>query len=297
MLTILEAAKASADPMSAGVVEIFARTNPVLERMPFTNIGGSAYTYKIEDALPGIAFRGVGESYTSSTGVIAPQVERLTIAGGVSDFDRFTVKTQGGSRQEQDALKAKAFSLHWLKTFFDGDSEADPRQFDGINVRLTGNQVLGTSGGAALTLDAVDELIDAVQGGPDVIFLNKTLRRKVNKLVRAAGQATETVSDTFGRQLMSYAGIPLVAVETDASGNEILGFDEDDGAGNADTSSLYAVKFGMDALHGIQNGAMEVEDLGRMNDGVTYRTLIEWLSGMVIKHPRSAARLRYVNNA
>jgi hypothetical protein len=283
--------------MSAGVVEIFARTNPVLERLPFTTIGGSAYTYKIEDTLPGIAFRGVGESYTASTGIIAPQVERLTIAGGTSDFDRFTVKTQGGSRQEQDALKAKAFALSWLKNFFDGNSESDPREFDGLNVRLTGNQVLGTSGGATLTLDMVDELIDAVQGGPDVIFLNKTMRRKINKLVRAAGQSTEVVSDTFGRQLMAYAGIPLVAIVTDANGNEILAFDEDDGAGNADTASIYALKFGMDALHGIQNGGMEVEDLGRMDNGVTYRTLIEWYSGMCIKHPKSVARLRYVNNA
>ena len=44
-----------------------------------------------------------------------------------------------------------------------------------------------------LTLAKLDEMIDQVQGSPDVLFMNKTMRRKINALMRAAGQATETV--------------------------------------------------------------------------------------------------------
>lgn len=57
--------------------------------------------------------------------------------------------------------------------------------------------------------------------------MNKVMRRKVNALMRAAGQATETVSDAFGRQIQAYAGIPIGIVEDDAGSTPILGFDED----------------------------------------------------------------------
>ena len=71
-----------------------------------------------------------------------------------------------------------------------------------------------------LTLAKLDELFDAVQGGADVLFMNKTLRRKVNTLMRAAGQAQETVSDSFGRQIPAYAGTPIAVIEDDKDGNQ-----------------------------------------------------------------------------
>jgi len=64
MLTLLEAAKLTQDPLKRGVIEIFPRTSPVLERLPFFNVNGQAYKYNIEETLPGIAFRGINESYT-----------------------------------------------------------------------------------------------------------------------------------------------------------------------------------------------------------------------------------------
>lgn len=301
MLTMLEAAKLMTNPLAQGVVEVFAATNPVLERLPFIDIQGNAYRYNREGTLPGIAFRGLNEGYSESTGVLNPQVETLTICGGDSDYDRALVAMGAGSndiRAAHDAMKAKALALTWLKTFFDGDSSSEPREFDGINRRLTGAQVLDAgAGGAALTLDMLDRLIDAVQGTPTALLMNKTCRRKVSALVRASGAAIETVNDAFGRQLQAYAGVPIAVVEDDAEGNPILGFDEDDGAGNADTASIYAVKFALDGLHGIQTAPMDVRDLGELDTKPVLRTRIEWYSGLVVKHPKAAARLRYVNNA
>ena len=67
-----------------------------------------------------------------------------------------------------------------------------------------------------------------LSGSPDVLFMNKTMRRKVNTLMRAAGQATEQVGDAFGRPIYAYAGIPIGVIETDKDGNEILPFTEPD---------------------------------------------------------------------
>lgn len=171
MLTILEAAKLADNPLQSGIVEIYATNNAVLERLPFADIQGTAYGYNREGTLAGIAFRGIKEGYTESTGIINPQTEPLTICGGDSDYDVALVKMAGNNdvlRAAHDALKAKALTLTWLKTWFDGDSVANPREFDGLNRRLIGSQVIdaGAAGGATLTLAKLDELIDAMRGTP-----------------------------------------------------------------------------------------------------------------------------------
>jgi hypothetical protein len=124
----------------------------------------------------------------------------------------------------------------------------------------------------------------------------KSMRRKVTDL--AQGTATvQLTQDALGRPAIAYAGIPIGVVEDDATGAQILGFDEDDGSGNLDTTSIYALRFGLDAMHGIQTAAIDVRDLGELDAKPVLRTRIEWYPGIVLKHPRCAARLRYINNA
>lgn len=304
-LTLLEAAKLATDPLQRGVIEVFPRTSPVLERLPFLTVSSDSYKYNQEATLPGIAFRGIGEGYTESTGVVNPQVETLSILGGVSDVDRVLVKTQGNInnlRATHDGLKAKAAALKFTRTFFKGDNSTSPKEFDGLENRLTGDQVLdagSTSGGDALTLDKLDDLLDSVAGGADVLYLNKTLRRKVNTLVRAAGQASEIVSDSFGRQLQAYAGVPMAVIEDDETGAAILDFTEDNpGGGAAASSSIYACRLGVsEFVSGLQCGSMDVIDQGLYSGGTAYRTLIEWITGMAVFHPKAAARLRGIKNA
>ncbi|MBW2593397.1 MAG: phage major capsid protein [Deltaproteobacteria bacterium] len=303
MLTLLESAKLVTDPLQRGVIEIFPRVSPVLERLPFFGVNGQAYKYNQEQTLPGIAFRGINESYTESTGVVNPCVEALYVMGGISYVDRALVKTQGNVndlRATYDSMKAKAAALEYTKKFFKGSNSTDPNEFDGLDERLTGDQKIAagsTSGGDTLTLAMLDILIDAVQGSPDVLFMNKTMRRKVNSLMRAAGQAQETVSDVFGRQINAYAGVPIGVIEEDKDGDQILDFDEECPGGGSDVgTSLYAVRFGVvEYVSGLQAGIMDVLDLGL--NRTMYETLIEWITGMGVFHPKAAARLYGVKNA
>ena len=178
-LSLNETAKLEQDPLKRGVIEIFPRVSPVLERLPFFNVNGQAYKYNQEQTLPGIAFRGINQSYTESTGIVNPQVEALYVLGGISAVDRALVRTQGNVnnlRAVFDAMKAKAAALTYTLKFFKGDNATDPNEFDGLENRLTGDQVIdqgSTSGGDALTLAKLDVLLDAVQGGPNVLFCNK----------------------------------------------------------------------------------------------------------------------------
>lgn len=302
MLTLVEASKMIQNPLQRGVVETFPRTSPVLEKLPFLPVAGNAYSWNMEKTLPGIAFRDFNETYTESTGVVQHSTEVLKIFGGTSKVDRALVKTQGNVndlRAIQDNMKAKAAALNFTAAFFKGDIDTDPKSFDGLQKRLTGAQVItagSSSGGDVLTLDALDRLIDALQGAPDMLFMNKDMRRKTNALMRAAGQAVETVSDAFGRQIPAYAGIPIGIIEEDANGTPILDFAEiSPNGGAAQCTSIYAVKFGVqEYCSGLQAGELEVIDQGLV--GVWYETLIEWICSFALFHPKCAARLCGVKN-
>jgi hypothetical protein len=200
------------------------------------------------------------------------------------------------TRAVHDGMKAKAATLTHLRTFFDGNTTVNPKEFDGLNRRLTGAQVLsaGTNGGV-LTLAMLDDLVDAVRGTPTILLMNKKLRQKARQLARDVNALTIS-TDQLGRELDGYAGVPFGVIEEDETGADILGFDETQGTSNQ-TASIYACRFGADTFHGIQTAPISVRDLGEVSDKPALRTRIEWYSGLVLKHPRAAARLQGVKAA
>lgn len=291
-----------------GVVKIFEEENPVMRFMPFRRINGDAYKYRVESTMPGIQWRRVNEDYNESTGVLEPRVEPLYIIGGETFFDNFILKTQGSGngtfdhKRTQWEMKSRSLSREYSRAFFEGDDLVDPDEMPGLRRRLSGSQVLlaGTNG-ASLTVAMLDELIDTVISGDIHIFLHKTLRRKLTSLLLAGGtSATYHVDyadiDDMGKQVMRYNGVPIHVVEDRGNVNSILGFDETAGSSTV-TSSVYAVNFGEDAVFGIFGGdgpPVNVYSLGEDQDSPGEKGRIEFFTGLVMKHPRSAARLRGV---
>lgn len=192
-LTIIEAAKyrEGVTLYERGVIETFAESSGVLRVLPFQDIPGNALRYNREEKLPGIGFRGVNEAFPESTGILNPVTEPLVIAGGDLDVDRFILKTMGeDQRTVQENMKVKALALAWERTFFKGSEELDPRQFDGLQSRVTGNQLVPVSGDTAptangdpLSLFMLDTAIDKVAGATH-IFLSKTMRNRLTQAAR-----------------------------------------------------------------------------------------------------------------
>jgi hypothetical protein len=294
-LTLQEAAKYSNDILMKGVIETFAKTSPILEMLPFMEISGNAFKYNVEQTLPNIAYRGVNEGYVESAGIINQLSEGLTILGGTVDVDRFLAETRGNVndlRAVQTEMKSKALALEFTRAFFKGNSAVNANELDGLQTRLVGDQVISAgANGGALTLPLLDELIDAVQGEPDAIFMSKAMRRKLKGILQASQHYIENGADQFGRPVMTYGGIPIRVIETDGAGAEILGFDEAHGTAT-ETASIYAVKFGAEQyVSGLRNGSVRVDDLGLINDKPVYRTLIEFYAGLAVFHPKAAARV------
>jgi len=295
-LTLLEAAKLnSGDVYRAGVISKFAESSEILRILPFQGIQGNSLKYNIEETLPGIGFRGVNGSYTESTGIINPKTESLSIAGGDIDVDVALVKFMGADqRTVQEGMKIKALALAWTKTFIKGDSETDPTTFDGLQKRLTGDALIENhASGAGLSLAKLDEAIDAVDGA-NAILMSKSVRRRLTVAARTTavgGNITYTM-DEFGRQVTMYNDLPIIIVDKDNENVDILGYTE-----TGSTTSVYVVAFGDGMVQGLENGGMNVRDLGELDTKPALRTRVEWYSGFGVFAPRSAARLKNITDA
>lgn len=307
-LTLLEAAKLeTGDVYKSGIIELYAGSSGILMNLPFEGISGNAMKYNRESALPGVGFRGVNESYTPSTGILNPLTESLVIAGGDLDVDKFIVDTMGANqRTVQEAMKVRALSLAWTKKFIKGDTASDPREFDGLQVRAVGDQLIPagtTGGGTALSLAKLDEAIDQTLN-PTHLIMSKAMARKFS----AAGRTTSVsgyityTPDQLGRRIMQYNDLPIIALDLDNEGNEILPFtevsyDTDTWDGTATATSIYVVSVGPDSLTGIQNGTIDVRDLGELQSSPLYRTRIEWYNGIAVFNGRAVTRLGSIANS
>lgn len=302
-LTLVEAATAATSLVQSAVIEMFARESDILRALPFDDIAGNALRYNQEAVLPGIAFRGVNESYTESTGVINPKVEALYIAGGDLDVDTFIIKTMGmGVRAQHEQMKVKSLAADWTRAFIKGDSETQPREFDGLQKRLTGTQLIAAgsaSGGDALSLNKLDEAIDAVDS-PTHVIMSKAMRRLITSAARnpsVTGYVTYS-QDEFGRRVTRYNDLEILVPYGDNGGTEPLGFDEaNPGGGSAVGTSIYVVSMGSQRLQGIQSAPMEVRDLGELQTAPVYRTRVEWFPGIALFHGRAASRLWGIKSA
>ena len=303
-LTLIEAAKNSADGgevYKAGVIELYAGSSDILGALPFMNIQGNALRYNRESSLPGIGFRGVNEAYTPSTGVLNPLTEALVIAGGELDVDKFEVQTLGAQvRTTQEAAKIRALSLKWTRNFIKGDTASDPRVFDGLQTRVTGDQIISagtTANGAALSLAILDEAIDQTIN-PTHLIMSKAMARKFSAAARTtavSGYVTYDVN-ALGQRVMQYNGLPLLTVDLDDASTAILGFTEAAASGTATATSIYIVSMGADSLTGIQNGGIMVDDLGILQTAPIYRTRVEWYNGLAAFNGRSITRIKFIGD-
>lgn len=302
-LTLLEAAKLeTGNDVRSAIIELYAGSSDILANLPFDPINGNALKYNREGSLPGVGFRGVNEAYTPSTGVLNPQTETLVIAGGDLDVDKFIVDTQGPrQRAVHEEMKIRALALNWTRKFIKGDTQSDVREFDGLQVRVIGTQLIAngsTANGTPLSLLKLDEAIDQTLN-PTHLIMNKSLRRRLTVAARttSVGGQIDYTSDAFGRRVTKYNDLPILIVDLDNEQNAILPFTEAATSGTDTAVSLYVVNMTPGFLSGIENGGMSVRDLGELQSKPVYRTRVEWYMGIVIMNGRSVTRLYSISDA
>jgi len=285
-----EAAKLTQDMLVAGVVETIIKESEVLKYLPWMTVTGSALTYNQEAALGTAAFYAVGDAWAEDAPTFTQRTATLKIMGGDADVDNFLARTYANPNDLEAtviAAKAKATAYSFNDAFFNGNATTNPKQFEGLERLITvasQSLTLGVNGGA-LTLDKMDELLDAVKPGrPDVLFMSKRSRRKLSSLRRASGAVLETGVDQFGQHVTFYDGIP---VETDdnISDTQTVGT-------STNTSTIYAAKFGFqNGVMGIDNGGLQVERIGSLETKDATRNRIKWYVSVVSFRQQATAKL------
>jgi hypothetical protein len=302
-LTLIEAAKLNpGDVIKNAIIELYAGSSDILANLPFENISGNAMKYNREGALPGVGFRGVNEAYTPSTGILNPLTESLVIAGGDLDVDKFIVDTMGANqRAVHEGMKVRALSLAWTAKFINGDTASDPREFDGLKVRITGDQKIAagsSANGTALSLYKLDEAIDQTLD-PTHIIMNKGMARRFTQAARSSsvGGNINFTTNEFGKRIMEYNGLPILTVDLDNTLSSIITNTEACTSGTATGTSIYIVSFGNGMFTGIQNGTIDVRDLGELQTQPVFRTRVEWYNGIAIFNGRAATRIWSIADA
>jgi hypothetical protein len=287
MLLIDQAKLYTNDTLQAGVIETIARESAVIEKLPFMEIAGNSYKYNLEDSLPTVDFRTVNNGYQASEGSVVQKTEGLVILGGDVDVDRFIAQVKGNIndiRAIQTQMKAKAVANTYTLKFFKGDADGSQgKEFDGLDNRLDASQVIqpkaftSEAGNGQLAISDLHALLDLVEGGADVMYMSKKVRREIQALLEGQQHYIQVGKDEFGRTVEMFGDVQIRTVS-----DSILS-----------SGDIYAVKFGvMSAVAGLTNGGVQVRDLGELDTLPVFRTRIEFYCGLAMFHPRSAARLK-----
>lgn len=275
-LKLSEASNLMKTPLKSGVIQTIVRESAVLELLPFVNLQGNAYSFAQESDAGTVGFREVNTDYDHTNPTYQTKTENLKLLGSKVEVDRFNELTQNihDIRAQATIVKSKAIANEFTRVFFKGDSSVNHTEFDGLDKRANDKQIVDAQGFQMHT-GLLHQVIDKVDNGASVLFMNKRTRREVTSLFMAQNTFINTSQDEFGRPQKFFGGVRIAVVEDSVIPD----------------NSVYAVQLGGDTgVSGIQNGELSVVDNGLR--GTTFETLIEWYVSIVDTSPTSFAVLK-----
>ena len=314
-VTLAQAKLNVQDDLQAGIIDEFAKSSFIMNNIPFADVvsptGGGAtltYAYTRQITQPSAAFRKVNAEYTPSEVQKQRYTTDLKVFGGAFEIDRI-IAGMGGIVDEvtwQANQKVKAASALFSDTIINGNTSTNEDVFDGLDVALTGSATEVNASGTAIDLstsanvttnymaflDTLDEFLGELDGTPDALLVNSKMAAKLRAVARRAGMY-QTTKDNFGRQVEMYGNIPFVDVGSKAGSNDPI---IATGSSNGETS-IYAVRFGMDAFHAISMAGQPPVKIWLPNftsAGAVKKGEVEMVAGCALKTTKSCGVLRKI---
>lgn len=312
-ITLEQAKVGMADKVDQQVVDMFRRSSLLLDRMTFDNAispgtGGSTlvYGYTQLKTPSTAAVRAINTEYTPGEAIREEKTAKAVIMGGSFQVDRVIQSTSGAIDELvfQADEKVKAVSNFFTNAVINGTNSTT---FDGLKVLLTGSSTEYTATADLTTsanidanyqhfLDELDEFISGLDGGADMLIMNRKMLGKLRGIARRAGYFSSS-RDEFGRVVETYNGITLMDAGQYFNGTNSVDIVADTPAstGVAGTSDIYAVKFGLDAFHGISPTGTKVVQTympNLMEPGAVKKGEVELVAGVALKNTLKAGRMK-----
>ena len=317
-ITLAEAKVGMADKVDQQVVDMFRRSSLLLDRMTFDNAispgtGGSTlvYGYTQLKTPSTAAVRAINTEYTPGEAKREEKTAKAVIMGGAFQVDRVIQSTSGAIDELvfQADEKVKAVSNFFTNSVINGTAATT---FDGLKTLLTGSSTeytatadLTTSAAMdsnyQLFLDELDEFISGLDGGADMLIMNRKMLAKLRGIARRAGYFAQS-RDEFGRVVETYNGIELMNAGEYFNGTASVPIVADTaaGSGTAGTSDIYAIKFGLDAFHGISPTGTKVVQTYMPNlsePGAVKKGEVELVAGVALKNTLKAGHMKGIKTA
>jgi hypothetical protein len=282
------------DMILKGVADWLVKESPLLGALPMKPVKGNSLKYNVSLTLPTASWLTVGDQITESTGTFEQRSTDIytLIQNAYTDKSAIALNSEQNPEAIDAALAAQAMAHEFEKTLIIGQTSVDSttKQFKGL-LRIVAelesasttdldainnDQVIaGTASTGALTMGAMDELVDAIKPGkPDMLLMSRRMRRKLNVLSRASGASGAsgfiiTDSKLFGMKMAHYDEIPIYVsdwlldnyIEGSSSVQAISTYDFDAAAvaGTNENSMVFAMQFGEDKVTGLHAGEMQHE--------------------------------------
>jgi|TARA_R100000030_G_scaffold16157_2_gene10835 hypothetical protein len=298
-LTLLQQAQFATSGEQLAIIQELA-AGDLLSVLPFQSIEGNSIRFRREETLPSVGFRHINGTLDESYGEISMQSEALHLYGGDLRVDKAILQLEGSEAKAWNIQsRVRAMRMDFERAFIKGSEEAsNGLEFDGLQARIgtSSSQYIANQSGnsGALSFGALDEALDEVdaQGGQKYLVMSKQMRRALTKGSRDNGVngGVHISTDEIGRQRMMYADVPILIMDKDQTNTDILGATEANS-----TSSIYVATFGDLGCTGIQNGSINVRELGEDTSRPQLVTRIEWYCGLAVKSGRSVARLAKID--
>lgn len=306
-LTLVQAGYLSNDVLQAGIIELFVRDDPIMERLGFIDILGNGLTYNVETTEATAQFYSVGDTWVESTPVTTPTTATLVIMGGDADVDNFLMATRSNIndlKQEVIAAKVKAVKHKFMDTFYYGHTTLDAKGFNGLHKLIESytynTHAIGsaTTTEVALSMGMLEEAIDMLKvEKPQLIVMSKMMRRYINTYLRGVGGLT--YDDAANKRIQTLFGIPVAvsdyvrntenvlhdyfAAAGGSTTSDFWGYDSD--VTTTDTAtSIFILSFSPKACQGIHAAPMSIEDLGSLETKDAHRFRIKWYPSLMLQN-------------
>ena len=323
-LNLADYALNSNSPMVRAITYSLILNDNVMQDVPlFTRKSLIANGVRFEGNLPTVNWSQINAEGVTVKGTPKAYQEQVFLLRNYVDVDKLLVEdenqiTDPRATQAGVVMKAITYDLNY-KFINNNHATGDANSFTGIRYRIDNGSTYGvrsenkidgstldlrranaTQATANTLFELLDQLlwsVDAPAGGASVsLFMNEVMHRRLAFLARLMGTSGgfDVTKDQFGRTIDTYKGalIREIGYKADQSTRIITNTENTDGTdGSSVQTSIYAVNFGADHFFGWQFAEPNVQDLGLLNNGVIYRTLIDWSIGLMNASTRSLGRL------
>lgn len=228
MLTLVDYQKLDKDLIVQAIYDwIFQTDSGFLQKLAVRSVAANGIKYNVKTSRANVSFQDPMDDVPETTPTFAQRGAAIYVAikdsllskfakaaNGTqdpwallmkSDVEDFTAAinkmlilgqttTTGSTKQPKGMLK--------LLAEMESESTTD---LDAVN---NGQVIANSATSGALTLDKIDELIDAVDK-PNFLMMSKRSRRKINVLARASGSVLRVEQDGFGRFIQMYNDLPI----------------------------------------------------------------------------------------